>query len=223
MGTAESIAAASLGVVVGALIPTLQHRLYRSGEHRANPVSGTKLRLLQAFCALATGAAWGLAFRPGYYEFGPAALTAAFALVFIVLSSTDLERRIIPNRLSYPAIGAAVVFCWAWPDRTSADILAGGAFGLAVAAAMVALGVVVGGLLRVRDIAFGMGDAKLIVLIGLTTGWPGVMSALFYGVLLAGGAAFVLLFRRGWRSVFSYGPYLAAGGVIVLLWADEFA
>lgn len=178
--------------------------------------------MLQLFCALATGAAWGLAFRPGYYEFGPAALTAGFALVFIVVSSTDLERRIIPNRLSYPAIAAAIAFCWAWPDRTVADIIAGGAFGLGIAAAMVALGVVVGRLLRVRDIAFGMGDAKLIVLIGVTTGWPGVMSALFYGVLLAGGAAFVLLFRRGWRSVFSYGPYLAAGGVIVLLWAGQF-
>jgi len=220
--TAVSIAAAGVGVVVGALIPTMQHRLYRSEEHRSNPVSGMKLRLLQAFCALATGTAWGLAFRPGYYEFGPAALTAVFALVFVVVSSTDMERRIIPNRVSYPAIAAAVAFCWAWPDRTVADIIAGGAFGLGIAAAMVALGVVVGGLLRVRDIAFGMGDAKLIVLIGLTTGWPGVMSALFYGVLLAGGAAFVLLFRRGWRAVFSYGPYLAAGGVIVLLWSGHF-
>jgi prepilin signal peptidase PulO-like enzyme (type II secretory pathway) len=208
--------------VAGALVPLWQHRLYRSEEHRANPARGQKLRLLQAFCAIATATAWGLAFRPDSYDAGPAALTAMFALVLIVLSSTDFDRRIIPNRLSYPAIVAAAALCWAWPDRDVSDVALGAGFGLAVAAAMVVLGVVVGGLLGAKDIAFGMGDAKLIVLIGLLTGWPGVMTALFYGVLLAGGAAFVFLFRRGWRTVFSYGPYLAAGGVIVILWVGRF-
>lgn len=219
---AVSIAAAGTGAVAGAFVPLWQHRLYRSEEHRANPVKGRKLRLLQVFCAMTTAAAWGLAFRPDYYDAGPAALTAMFALVLIILSSTDFDRRIIPNRLTYPAIVAAAALCWAWPDRDVSDIALGAGFGLAVGVAMVVLGVVVGGLLGAKDIAFGMGDAKLIVLIGLLTGWPGVMTALFYGVLLAGGAAFVFLFRRGWRTVFSYGPYLAAGGVIVMLWVANF-
>ncbi len=219
---AVSIAAAAAGGLAGVTVPLWQHRLYRSEEHRANPASGPRLRLLQVFCAIAAAAAWGLAFRPGYYDAVPAALTAVFSLVLITLSSTDFDRRIIPNRLSYPAIAAAAALCWAWPDRGVADIALGAGFGLGVAAAMLALGVVVGSMLGVKDIAFGMGDAKLIVLIGLLTGWPGVMTALFYGVLLAGGAAFVFLLRRGWRTVFSYGPYLAAGGVIVMLWLDNF-
>ena len=218
---ALSLAAAIAGAAVGAVVPLYQHRLYRAPEHRSHPASGLKLRVLQAFCLLGTGAAWGLAFRPGHYDAFPAALTAAFALVLVVLSSTDFDRRIIPNRLSYPAIVAAAALCWAWPDRDAGDIAVGAAVAAGVAASMVALGVVVGALLGVKDIAFGMGDAKLIVLIGLLTGWPGVMTALFYGVLLAGGAAFVFLFRRGWRTVFSYGPYLAAGGIIVMLWTGE--
>lgn len=219
---AVSIAAAGTGAVAGALVPLWQHRLYRSEEHRANPANGPRLRLLQLFCAIAAATSWGLAFRPNYYDAGPAVLTAAFSLVLITLSSTDFDRRIIPNRLSYPAIAAAAALCWAWPDREASDIALGAGFGIGVAAAMVVLGVVVGGLLGAKDIAFGMGDAKLIVLIGLLTGWPGVMTALFYGVLFAGGAAFVFLFRRGWRTVFSYGPYLAAGGVIVMLWIESF-
>ncbi len=217
-----SLAAAVAGAAVGAAVPLHQHRLYRSPEHRAHPASGPKLRALQAFCLLATGAAWGLAFRPGHYDALPATLTAAFSLVLVTVSSTDFDRRIIPNRLSYPAIAAAAALSWAWPDRSVSDIALGAAVGLGIAASMVALGMVVGAALGVKDIAFGMGDAKLIVLIGLLTGWPGVLTALLYGVLLAGGAAFVFLLRRGWRSVFSYGPYLAAGGVIVLLWANEF-
>jgi prepilin signal peptidase PulO-like enzyme (type II secretory pathway) len=219
---AVSIAAAGAGALAGALAPRYQHRLYRSEEHRANPASGRKLRLLQAFCAIAAAAAWGLAFRPDYYDAGPATLTALFALILVVLSSTDFDRRIIPNRLSDPAIAVAAALSWAWPDRSATDIALGAGFGLGVAAAMIGFGAVVGALLGSRDIAFGMGDAKLIVLIGLLTGWPGVMTALFYGVLLAGGAAFVFLLRRGWRTVFSYGPYLAAGGVIVMLWVQEF-
>lgn len=203
-------------------MPLYQHHLYRSEEHRANPASGLRLRLLQAFCLAATAAAWGLAFRPDHYDAGPAALTALFALVLVVLSSTDFDRRIIPNRLSYPAILAAAALCWAWPDRSVGDIALGAAFAVGVGVAMVVLGVLVGGLLGAKDIAFGMGDAKLIVLIGLLTGWPAVMSALLYGVFLAGGAAFVFLLRRGWRTVFSYGPYLAGGGMIVMLWLDNF-
>lgn len=222
MDAVLSLAAAAAGAAAGAVVPLHQHRLYRAPEHRSNPASGLKLRVLQAFCLLATGAAWGLAFRPGHYDALPAALTAAFSLVLVVLSSTDFDRRIIPNRLSYPAIAAAAALCWAWPDRDVSDIALGAAVALGIAASMVALGTVVAALLGVKDIAFGMGDAKLIVLIGLLTGWPGVLTALFYGVLLAGGAAFVFLLRRGWRTVFSYGPYLAAGGIIVMLWIENF-
>jgi len=221
MGEEVAVAAAVCGAAVGGFVPLVQHHLYRTPEQRAKPTTGRRLRVLQLLCALAAGAAWGLAFRPGHYDAGPAALTAAFTLVLVTLSSTDIDRRIIPNRATYPAIIAAIALCWAWPDRSVIDIALGGAFALAIAIAMVALGMVVGGLLGVRDVAFGMGDAKLIVLIGILTGWPGVMTALFYGVLLAGGAALVFLFRRGWRTVFSYGPYLAAGGTIVMLWADR--
>lgn len=222
MTWAAAVAAAAVMSVAGAVFPGYQHFLYRSPAFRAAPASGAKLLALRVFAGAAAGLGALAAMRPDHYDAGPALLTVAFVAVLVALSSTDFDRRIIPNRLTYPAIALAAVFCWAWPDRDAGDVLVGGAFGLGLAIGLVLLGVLVGAALGVKDVAFGVGDAKLIVLIGLLTGWPAVMTTLFFGVVLAGVVAFALLVRRGARTVFSYGPYLAAAGVWALLWFDRF-
>jgi len=53
---------------------------------------------------------------------------------------------------------------------------------------------------------------------GLLLGWPYTASALFYGVLLAaiGAIAFIVV-HRSLKGTIAYGPYLAAGALIVLL------
>ena len=95
------------------------------------------------------------------------------------------------------------------------DIALGAGFALAVGVALFALGVAAGN-------ALGMGDAKLIVLLGALIGWPGVMSALFLGVVAAGVPALALLVAGKRRTFYSYGPYLVLGGLIVLLWPGRF-
>jgi leader peptidase (prepilin peptidase)/N-methyltransferase len=162
------------------------------------------LLLLRAFAVPAGAAALGLAFRPDHYDFGPALLTAGFLLVLLTLASTDFHRRRIPNKLTYPAAMAAMAVCWAWPDRSIAEIAIGATAALAVAVLLVFL-------------RFGGGDSKLVVVIGLLVGWPGVMPAILYGVVLGGGVALALLFVRGRGSTFAYGPYLAVGAAIVML------
>jgi hypothetical protein len=48
-------------------------------------------------------------------------------------------------------------------------------------------------------------------------GWPAIVTALFYGVLLGAIAAVgVGVWKRSMRATFAYGPYLALGAVIVL-------
>ena len=216
------VGAGLVGALLGAAYPRVQHLLYREDEFRANPARGRVLVALQVFCAVAAGGIGLAAFRPDHYEFGPAALTFGFGLVMVALSSTDFERRRIPNRLTYPAILAAVAVAWAWPDRSWEDIALDGLAALGIAIGMVVLGVVAGVLLRATVTPFGMGDAKLIVLIGMLTGWPAMLTAVFLGVLFGGGAALFFLVRKGKRAVFSYGPYLAAGAVIVMLWYGSF-
>ena len=222
MEWALCIAAVVLGVGFGWIAPGLQHHLYRQPEYRDHPAGGRTLLVMRSWMALACGASAGIAFRPDHYDFGPALLTTAFALVLLVLASTDFERKIIPNNLSYPAIAAAAALCWAWPDRDVRDILLGAAFALGVAVVLFLFGQVVGTLLRVTATPFGMGDVKLILLIGLLVGWPVAMTALFIGVIAAGVPAVVLMFAGRGKVVFAYGPYLALGGLVCLLWFDRF-
>ena len=42
---------------------------------------------------------------------------------------------------------------------------------------------------------FRLGDAKLILLIGLILGWPAVFPALFLGIVAAGILSFAMIFR----------------------------
>ena len=102
---------------VGWAIGRSQHLLYRQPEYRSAPLRNGAWRWLPFFLAPALAIAVAFALRPDHYDAGPAALTAAFAAVLIVLSSCDFERRIIPNRLVQPAILAALLLCWAWPDQ----------------------------------------------------------------------------------------------------------
>lgn len=198
------VAGGVFGAVFGALTPRFQHRLYSEAEFRAAPASGRKLLLLQAFGALAGGTSLALAFRPGFYDALPSLLTAAFLLVLVVLSCTDFDRRRIPNVVTYPAAAAALAVCWVWPDRSVGEVAIGAAAAVAVAVGL--------GFMR-----FGGGDLKLVVLMGVLLGWRALMPALLYGFLFGGLVAVVLLLRGGRRSTFAYGPYLAIGAGIVML------
>ena len=210
--------AALVGCGAGAVAGANQHLLYRQAEFRAAPSRGGSAAIRRVALVLAVGATSAIAFRWEHYDFGPALLTALFACGLLVLASTDFERRLLPNRLLYPLLLAALLFCWAWPDRTVGDVVLGitaaGVAGLAIFLLGLILGGPVGGL--------GIGDIKLMVLIGALTGWPAVMSALVFGVLLGGVPALFLIVTRRGRSYFSYGPYLVLGALVVLLLPDAF-
>lgn len=211
-------------VVVGALVglgfgwafPGYQHGLYSESAFREAPAPGRKLLLLRLFAMATAGVSLALAFRPNFYEIGPAAATAAYLLVLVGLSSTDFDRRRIPNRVTYPAFAAALALCWIWPDRSVTEMLMGTGAGIVAAMALVGFGVFLGG----GGLGLGIGDGKLIILMGAMIGWPGVLSGLLYGILLGGVVAVVMLVRRGRGATFSYGPCLAAGAALVMLFPN---
>lgn len=167
-------------------------------------------------------AAFAIAFRPDHYEPFAAALTAASAAVLLTIASTDFERRIVPNKLTGPAAVAAVVMSVGWPDRDVVDIALGAGFMVGVGLGLVLIGEAARTILNVGGTAFGIGDAKLMVLIGLLVGWPEAVGALFIGIIGGGVAAVIVLFISGWKSIYSYGPYLAFGGIVLLLWPSYY-
>jgi leader peptidase (prepilin peptidase)/N-methyltransferase len=158
-----------------------------------------------AVLAVALGAAAFLV-RPA----GPGAVIAAgLAAVLVVVAATDLERRIIPNRVVLPAtlivMVAHIVF---FPGQTAEAILGA----LAAGAILLAPNLV-------NPSAMGMGDVKLAVLLGAGLGW-GAIGALFVGFLCVFPFALATLVRGGMaarRTALPLGPFLALGGLVILI------
>lgn len=147
-------------------------------------------------------------------------LVAALLAVMPGIALIDLRHRIIPNRLTYPALLLfAPVILLAWSIGDAADPARAG-IGL----------LLYGGLLFVVAAVsrgMGMGDVKLAAVIGLVLGSLGLR---FVGV--AAGAAIVLgglgglvalAMGKGRKSAIPFGPYLAAGAVVAGLWGEPIA
>jgi prepilin signal peptidase PulO-like enzyme (type II secretory pathway) len=137
--------------------------------------------------------------------------------VFLTLTITDLERRVLPNRIVYPAILLAVALSWAWPGSSALEVLAGGLAGIGLAAALLAFSLPFG------PEAFGMGDVKMIVLMGFVLGLPAIAVGLAIGLASAAVVAALLLItgRASRRDFIPHGPFLALGAVIGLFAGEE--
>ncbi|HEY8491950.1 MAG TPA: A24 family peptidase [Dehalococcoidia bacterium] len=137
------------------------------------------------------------------------ALAAAFGLVFLLLAATDLDRRLLPNRITYPGVAAALLASPLWTDRGPAEALLGAVLGFGL---MLGPSLLLGGIKA--------GDIKLSALIGAVLGFPAVLAGLAIGILAGGAAALVLLPLRGRKTWFPYGPFLVAGALAGLWWGS---
>jgi leader peptidase (prepilin peptidase) / N-methyltransferase len=135
-----------------------------------------------------------------------AAVAAFFCAVLVAVSATDLEHRIVPNRVVVPA--AAVVLLAQTALHPSIEwVLAGfGASGFLFAVALA------------YPRGMGMGDVKLTLLLGAMLGRT-VPVALMLGMFAALVPSLVLVARHGSRARkmgIPFAPFLALGGVVAL-------
>lgn len=160
----------------------------------------------------------GLALR--YHDSWALPAFLAVAAGLVALSVIDLEHFLLPNRIVYPLALATVVLL------TLAALGDGewGALGRAVlggVAGMVTLGV----LHLASPRSMGFGDVKLAFVLGLALGWLGwgeLVLGLFCGFLAGAivGIVLIALRMRGRKDHLPFGPFLAFGTVVVLLWGD---
>lgn len=150
-------------------------------------------------------------------DLGPALLGGLFATIFLALTFTDIEQRLLPNRIVYPAVVLAAALSWAWPHISTTEALVGGGVGAVIALAILLFSLPFGGE------AFGMGDVKMIVLIGFVVGVPSVLVAVLIGTIAAGLFAAVLVVTRlrSTKDYIPHGPFLALGGVLALFWGAD--
>ena len=143
-----------------------------------------------------------------------AVLRGVLVLALVPCAVMDLERRIIPNRITGPAALLALALGLALDPGGEPKRLLWAA--------------IAGGFLLIASLAnpagMGMGDVKLVGMMGLYLG-PPVVVALLCALLASLLTGAVIARRRGVRAArktaLPLGPYLALGGVIAALVGDQ--
>jgi prepilin signal peptidase PulO-like enzyme (type II secretory pathway) len=142
--------------------------------------------------------------------FAMLALRSVFVLVLVQVVFFDFEHRLILDRVMFPSMAAALLvslFRNPWWAGIATGLAAGLGFLLLALAGSVLF----------KAEALGFGDVKLALFLGLLLGPLPTIQALFYGVFLAGLVSVFLIVRyRTMKQTIAYGPYLAAGALIVL-------
>jgi leader peptidase (prepilin peptidase) / N-methyltransferase len=140
-----------------------------------------------------------------------AAAAAVGCAALVVATATDLERRIVPNRVVLPAFVAVLALNTIAHPSPQWAVGAVGAAGFLFLAALAYPG------------GMGMGDVKLALLIGALLGRTTPVG-LMLGLLFALVPSAVLIARHGARArriAIPFAPFLAAGA-IVALFAGEY-
>ncbi len=149
-----------------------------------------------------------------------AVLVGGLLSLMPAIALIDIRHRIIPNRLTYPALLLALPLVAVAGFVADAVDPVRGALGLVLYGGVLFLVAMVSG-------GMGIGDVKLAALIGLVLGSLGLRyvgvaagSAIALGGL---GGLVALGMGRSRKSAIPFGPYLAVGAVVAGLWGEPIA
>ena len=182
-------------------VPVLSYALLRGRCRKCGvriPPRDLAIEFTTALLLVGCVLAFGLTLRTVAAAIGCSAL--------VVVTATDIERRIVPNRVVLPAAAAVLVLDTVWNPSPVWAIAALGLAGFLFAAALAYPG------------GMGMGDVKLALLIGALLGRTTPV-AFMLTLLLALIPTVFLIARHGRgarRLAIPFAPFMAAGGVIAL-------
>jgi len=171
------------------------------------------------------------------WRYGPSVhlgLLSLYTAILILVTVIDLEHHLIPHVVMVPAILLAIVGAFFNEDMTFRRALLGGAVGFLSVYGLFLLAQPISVLMgrlsgrEVNEVPFGFGDVTLGAFVGLITGLPGVFFALLITLLAAGFGAAVFWFvqalvlrRYTLFTAIPYGPFLALGGFIMMVYGPE--
>jgi leader peptidase (prepilin peptidase) / N-methyltransferase len=140
-----------------------------------------------------------------------------FACALVVLFAIDLEHHILPNLITLPGIVVGLLFSVfgppGWPASLAGILLGAGLlYGTGAAYYMVR-----------HEEGLGMGDVKMLAMIGAFLGWRAVLLTLvlasFAGALF--GIALMFTSRGGLRYALPFGTFLAMGALVAMLAGEQ--
>lgn len=185
----------------------------------------------------------GLLFLFLYSIFGLTALLAKFAVfgaMMVVLTVTDWQTRLLPDRVTLPGMVVGLLFSQITPVGDGAGLLLARVAGMeGIPWRMVSLldslsgAVAGGGLLYLLGEAYfrlrhkegmGLGDVKMMAMAGFFLGPKLVLVTIWLasigGALL--GGSFILLSRKDWKAFeIPFGSFLGISALAMAVWGKE--
>jgi len=149
-------------------------------------------------------------FAAAWWQYGPGVLLVSrlvFGCALIVLFAIDLEHHLLPNVITLPGIAAGLAFSLftepGWQASLIGALAGGGAlYGIAEA------------YYRVRhEEGLGMGDVKMLAMIGAFLGWKLALVTLMMASLAGTvvGLGLIVSKRGGMKYALPFGTFLALG------------
>ena len=136
-----------------------------------------------------------------------------FVVTLVVLFGIDLHHQILPNVITLPGIAIGFLFSLVAPPgwlNSLIGIALGGGILYGIAAAYYAVR---------REEGLGMGDVKMLAMIGAFLGWKAVLVTLilssFAGALV--GIGIIALSRGSMRLALPFGTFLAVGALAAMI------
>jgi leader peptidase (prepilin peptidase)/N-methyltransferase len=153
------------------------------------------------------------------------------AALLVALTAIDVEHFLLPDALTWGGIVAGLAVRAAVgieltargePGAAAGRPLLHGVLGAALGAGIL-LALIYGWYLVRREWGMGLGDVKMLAMIGAFLGWRGTVVALFVAALGGALVGIALLAgqRAGLKTKLPFGAFLGLGGVVALLVGDR--
>ncbi len=205
------------------LVPLLSWLFLRGKCRTCGGRISARYPLVELLCGLTAAACW-LRFAHDPLSFG---IFAALGLLLIIVFFIDLDYRLIFDELTYPALalgllaGAWTHYPWQEVVPHLWGVVRAGTGALAVAGTGWTI-YAVGQKLYGAEV-FGLGDVKLLAVLGALLGWQHGLLLLFlafcYGSVF--GVGMVVLRVATMKSLVPFGPYLVFAAFTVMLAGPE--
>lgn len=196
-------------------VPLLSY-LWLGGVCRrcGQPISPRYPAIEAATAALFAGVVLRLGAEP------PVLPLLVFAAACLALMIIDAEHQILPNAITLPGVAAGLLASGVNPLVTLRSALLGAALGWALPWALAA-----GYRAIRRREGIGMGDLKMLAMVGAFLGWQGVLWALAAGSIAGTlvGIPWLLARRGSLRDPLPFGTFLGAAALIDLLGGRDLA
>lgn len=131
----------------------------------------------------------------------------------VIITFIDIDYQIIPNVITLPGILIGLVSAYLFLPHSIISAIIGLLGG--------------GGLLLLLAVLYpggmGSGDIKMVAMLGTLLGWQKIFLTIFIGSLIGSiiGIALILLKKKGRKAKIPFGPYLALGAVLSILFGNN--